>query len=101
MEYIPPILNRHVSRLPDSDLFKGLNREDKMLIRRVTMASTLSREAIIRRTEISNSDNDRGSRNTPPEVLHTAKLKAGTADLSAFKQRLAEPHSGHAIACLH
>lgn len=49
------------------------------------MASTLSREAIIRRTKISNSDNDGGARDTPAEVLNAPKLEAGAADLAAFE----------------
>lgn len=94
---IPPILYRHVSSFPDSDLLEGLNRKHEMLVRRVTSAASLGGETIVGRTEVSGGDDNGGSRDTPSEVLDAPEFEAGTADLAAFEERLTETHGGHAV----
>lgn len=72
-----------------------------MLVRGVAMAAAVGGKTIVRSAEVGGSKDDGGARNAPPQVVDTAKLEAGTANLSPLEQRLAQPHRGHPVPCLH
>lgn len=71
-----------------------------MLIRRVTMATAVSRKPEIRGAEIGSSDDDRSPRNAIPEVIDTSELKTSPADLPSLKKRGAQAYRGLAVARL-
>lgn len=71
-----------------------------MLIRRITVATAIGVKTVIRSTKVSDSDNYRGSRNAPSDILDTAELKAGAADLAALEENLRQSSGGLTVACL-
>jgi len=71
-----------------------------MLIRRVTMTSTIRRKPEIGGAEIGSSDDDGSPRNAIPEIIHTSKFKTSPTDLTSLKKRSAQPHRGLAVARL-
>ncbi|KAJ6368035.1 hypothetical protein OIU78_000582 [Salix suchowensis] len=83
--FLPHIMNRHISGLPNGNLFKSFNRQHKMLIRRITFSTTIRSEPIIWSTKICDRNNNRSPRNTPPQIINTLNLKTRATDLSTFK----------------
>ena len=51
-ERVPAVLNRHVPGLPNGDLLERFDREHEVAVPRVTVASAVGGESIIRRTKI-------------------------------------------------
>lgn len=64
------------------------------------MATAIRGKTVIRGTKVSDSDNYGRSRNAPAEILNTAELKAGAADLAALEQNLRQANSGLTVARL-
>lgn len=71
-----------------------------MLVRRIAMAATLGRESVVRRAEVGGRHDNRGPGDAPAEVLDAPDLEAGTADLAALEQGLAQPHRRHPVPAL-
>lgn len=71
-----------------------------MLIRRITTSTTINGESKIRCAEIGGGDDDRGPRNTIPEVVDTSDLETGAADLTFLKEGGAQPRRSLAVAGL-
>ncbi|PON97813.1 hypothetical protein TorRG33x02_064030 [Trema orientale] len=72
-----------------------------MLVRRIAVAPTVGREAVVWGAEVGGRDDDRRPRNAPAEILDAPQLEARAADLSPLEQRLAQPHRGHPVPALH
>ena len=97
---LPPIVDRHVGSLPNSDLLKGLNGENKVVVGRVAVPPAVRREPIVRGAEVGGRDDDGRPRNAPAEVVHAPQLEASPADLAPLEQRLAQSHRRHSISTL-
>lgn len=59
-----------------------------MLVGRVTAATSLGGETVVRRTEVGGGDDNGSSGDTPTEILDAPELEAGTTDLATLEERL-------------
>lgn len=97
---VPAILHGHVAGFPNGDLLKSFDGENEVFVGRVAVSAAVGGEAVVGGAEVGGGDDDGGAGDAPAHVLDAAEFEARAADLAALEQRLAEAHSGHAIAAL-
>lgn len=90
--YLPSVRNRHNSSFVLSNVLEDRLRKVKVVLRRVAPASSIVRQGIVWRAEISGCDHN-GARKAPFWVIHTPNFIARTTPQPIVEQSSAQSSS--------